>query len=220
VVAVFLVAGLAACGGDAGGGRYGSSASTTSPASTTASSTDGRSSAPPTSVDVDGVEPDHVEPPDPAAVPVSAVPTSTTRTALPGFGEVVIEVHRTDGRIVEWCLLLAELSEQTQRGLMEVTDPDLGGYDGMLFRFDGEHTGGFYMRNTPLPLEVTYLASDGSIVSIVRMEPCADQDGCPTYEAGGPFERTIEVPVAAGGAASLGLEPGATVVDTGRTCAD
>jgi uncharacterized protein len=200
IASILLTAGLAACAGES-------------------AVPDPGPMAPPSTVDVDGIEPDHVEPPDPEAVPVTAVPTSTTRTALPGFGEVVIEVRRADGRIVEWCLLLAELAGQTTRGLMEVTDPDLGGYDGMLFRYDQEHTGGFYMRNTPLPLEATYLAADGTIVSIVRMEPCADEDGCPSYDAGGAFSRTIEVPVAAGGAEALGLEPGAMVVDTGRTCA-
>ena len=129
-----------------------------------------------------------------------------------------MEVQRVDGRIVSWCLLLAETSEQTQRGLMEVTDPDLGGYDGMLFRFEADHDGGFYMRNTPQPLSIAYLDADGELVSISRMEPCADVDGCPTSPAGGPFRRTIEVPIDAGGVAGLGIEPGAVVVDTGRAC--
>jgi hypothetical protein len=50
------------------------------------------------------------------------------------------------------------------------------------------------------------------------MEPCQDVDGCPGYPADGPFRRAIEVPVDAGGAAALGIEPGAEVTDTGRTC--
>ena len=132
---------------------------------------------------------------------------------------MVVEVRKVDGQVVEWCLLLAETAAQTQRGLMEVTDPSLGGYAGMLFRFASPVDGGFYMRNTPLPLSIAYLDPDGAVVSIVRMEPCEDVDGCPTYPADGPFQRTIEVPVGAGGVASLGIEPGAVVVDTGRPCA-
>lgn len=175
---------------------------------------------PPTTDDLDGVEPDMVEPPPVGGVPSTAVPTpSPRRVALPGFGEVVVLVRTVDGE-VEYCLLLAETSAQTQRGLMEVTDPELGGYDGMLFRFDGPHDGGFYMRNTPQPLEIAYLGDDGRVVGIREMDPCEDVDGCPTYSPGGAYVRTIEVPVAAGGVRGLGIAEGAAVevVDTGRTC--
>jgi uncharacterized membrane protein (UPF0127 family) len=173
----------------------------------------------PTTVDLDGRVPDAIEPPDPSRVPTTAVPTpSATRTALPGFGEVLAKVHTTDGRTLEWCLLLAETAAQEQRGLMEVTDPQLGGYSGMLFRFANEVTGGFYMRNTPQPLSIVYLDGSGGVVSITEMAPCEDVEGCQSYPADGPFQRTIEVPTAAGGVAALGIEPGATVEDTGQVC--
>src|SRR5690606_25152455 len=132
---------------------------------------------PPTTADLDGSEPDHVEPPPAGGVPGTAVPTvSEQRLALPGFGEVLVQVRTVDGEVVEWCLLLAETPAQIQRGLMEVTDPELGGYDGMLFRFPDEHSGGFYMRNTPLPLEIAYLGAGGDVVGIREMEPCDDVD--------------------------------------------
>ena len=174
---------------------------------------------PTTTADLDG-RPDHVEGPDAAGVPTSAQPASTTtRRPLPGFGEVAIEVTTVDGEVVSWCLLLAETPAQTSRGLMEVTDPDLGGYDGMLFRFDSPQEGGFYMRNTPQPLMIAYLDDDGRPVDIIRMEPCGDVEGCPTYPPGGAYLATIEVPVEAGGVAALGIADGAVVRDTGRICA-
>jgi uncharacterized membrane protein (UPF0127 family) len=225
--AFVLVAGLVACAGESGsapadptqlepGVTQPAPGSSAGAASTVPSAGGG---ATPTTVDVDGIEPDHVVPPDEAAVPTTALPVTTTRERLPGFGEVEVEVHRVDGEIVSWCLLLAETPAQTQRGLMEVTDPDLGGYDGMLFRFDEDRTGSFYMRNTPQPLEIAYIAADGAVVDIIRMEPCADVDGCPTtYAPSGPYQRTIEIPVAAGGAAALGLDQGSSVVDTGAVC--
>ena len=123
-------------------------------------------------------------------------------------------MRRVDGDTVEWCLLLAETPAQTQRGLMEVTDPELGGYDGMLFRFEEEHEGGFYMRNTPLPLDIAYLDDGGDVVSITTMAPCEDTDGCPTYPADGPFRRTVEVPVAAAGWIGAGDRPTTTGVDS------
>lgn len=222
--AFVLVAGLVACAGESGSAPADPTQlppGVTQPAPGSSGSTTGATvaGAAPTTIDVDGIEPDHVLAPDDAVVPTSALPVTTTRERLPGFGEVEVEVHRVDGQIVSWCLLLAETPEQTQRGLMEVTDPDLGGYDGMLFRFDGERTGSFYMRNTPQPLEIAYLAADGAVVDIIRMEPCEDVEGCPaTYAPSAPYQRTIEVPVAAGGAARLGLDQGSSVVDTGSVC--
>lgn len=224
--AFVLVAGLVACAGESGSapadptqlppGVTQPAPGTGSGASTAPTAVDGST---PTTEDLDGVEPDHVVPPDEAAVPTTALPVTTTRQRLPGFGEVEIEVRRVDGQVVSWCLLLAETPAQTQRGLMEVTDPELGGYDGMLFRFDDERQGSFYMRNTPQPLEITYLGAEGAVVDIIRMEPCGDVEGCPVdYAPSAPYQRTIEVPVAAGGAAALGLEPGSSVVDTGSLC--
>lgn len=142
----------------------------------------------------------------------------TTRTPLPGFGEVAVEVTKVDGAIVSWCLLLADTPELRQRGLMTVTDPELGGYDGMLFRFDEDSTTGFWMRNTPQPLSIAYLDATGAVVTITEMAPCADSPDCPGYPPSGPYRRTIEVPVAAGGVGALGIEPGAVVVETGDTC--
>lgn len=227
VTALMLLAPVGACGDDGGSARPpGTTAppgadTTTGDAPVSTASIPG-DAGPPTTIDLDGFEPDHVEPPPVGGVPGTAVPTaSEQRVALPGFGEVVVQVRTADG-VVEWCVLLAETAAQTQRGLMEVTDADLGGYDGMLFRFTEARGGGFYMRNTPLPLEIAYLAADGAVVGIREMEPCDDVDGCPTYppDSGGEFLRAVEVPVAAGGVRALGItdDPGVEVVDTGRTC--
>jgi uncharacterized membrane protein (UPF0127 family) len=101
---------------------------------------------------------------------------------------------------------------------MEVADQTLGGYDGMLFRFADDVEGGFYMRNTAQPISIAYLDGAGAVVSIAEMTPCEDVEGCDPYPADGPFRRTIEVPAAAGGVAALGVEPGATVVDTEQVC--
>jgi uncharacterized protein len=214
-----LVAGLVACAGE--GGSSPADPTLLDPGETqgpVASGTDTASGAP-TTIDRDGQE-DHIPAPDPGAVPTSAVPAATsTRTVLPGFGEVVVQVRRVDGQVVEWCLLLAETTEQHNRGLMEVDDPELGGYDGMLFRFEAPTQGAFYMRNTAQALSIAYIGEDGGVVSITEMTPCDDVDNCPTYPAEGAFAWAVEVPTAAGGVAALGLEDGATLVDTRQICA-
>jgi len=116
------------------------------------------------------------------------------------FGEVEVNI----GDEPE-CLLLAQTPEERARGLMEVTD--LAGYPGMLFVFPADSEGGFWMRNTPLPLSIAYLDADGAIVSTADMDPCDDVPTCPSYPADGPYRFTVEVPQGALG--DLGLVGGA-----------
>ena len=117
------------------------------------------------------------------------------RTPLAGFGEVKATVTAADGTVCEVCLLAALTPDQRATGLMYVTDPDLGGYDGMVFVFDADVSAGFWMRNTRLPLSIAYFDGDGVLVSTNDMEPCPDDEpNCPTYPASGPFRYAIEVP--------------------------
>jgi len=158
---------------------------------------------------------DSKQPASPPAVAVTNGTTAAGRTPLPGFGETHVTV-KTPTSTLSWCLLLAATVAQQDRGLMQVTDPKLGGYDGMLFRFDHDTTVRFYMRNTPMPLSIAWIASDGHFVSSTDMPPCEDRDGCPTFGAAAPYRVAIEVPQ--GGLGRLGIGPGATVVDDNRGC--
>lgn len=66
-------------------------------------------------------------------------------------------------------LELALTREQSQRGLMYRYDlPD--DY-GMLFVFGAEQPLGFWMENTPSPLDIIYIRGDGTVDSIVQGEP-------------------------------------------------
>jgi len=187
---VVLIAGLVACAGEAGSG----------PADPTL------------------LPPGVTQGPVTGATAPSGV--AVARTPLPGFGEVAVEITTMDGQVVSWCLLLADTPELRQRGLMTITDPTLGGYDGMLFRFDQPSDTGFWMRNTPQPLSIAYIAEDGSLVSTAEMAPCADSPDCPSYPADGPFRWTIEVPASVGGVAALGVVAGSRFVDLARSCSE
>jgi uncharacterized membrane protein (UPF0127 family) len=181
VAALVLVAGLLAACTDDGEGA----GPTTTDPSTSAAVTTAETGLPP----VDG-------------------PFAAGRTQIPGFGEVEVRiVPGPDGEPVVLCVLLAETTAQRQRGLMEVTDPGLGGYDGMLFTYPADTAGGFYMRDTPLPLSIAYLDAEGATVDTKDMEPCLDRgDECPTYPPSGPYRMTLEVPE--GGLDELGLAVG------------
>jgi uncharacterized protein len=140
---------------------------------------------------------------------------SAARTRLDGFGETHVTVTTPTGALA-WCMLLAETEAQHNRGLMQVTDPTLGGYDGMLFRFDSDTSDKFYMRNTPMPLSIAFIASTGEIVSTTDMAPCEDRAGCPLYDAAAPYRIAIEVPQ--GNLGRLGIAAGAHVSDDARSC--
>lgn len=138
------------------------------------------------------------------------------RTPLRGFGEVAVTITSGTGKVCKACLLSALTSDQRSRGLMEVTDPALGGYDGMLFEFPAEIEGAFWMRNTPLPLSIAYFSNAGSLVSVTDMSPCGDSPDCPPYPSEGPFRFVIEVP--AGTLDRLGIVGRATLHIDARTC--
>jgi hypothetical protein len=87
---------------------------------------------------------------------------------------------------------------------------DLGGLDGMAFVLPEPSTGSFWMKETLIPLDVAFFATDGSLLGVEVMEPCTE-DPCPTYGVDQPWQWAIEVP--AGGFADL---PAEARLDVGR----
>jgi uncharacterized protein len=86
--------------------------------------------------------------------------------------------------------IAAEPAERRQ-GLMGVEHlPDDAG---MLFAFPDDRDGGFWMKDTLVPLDIAFAEADGTIVAIEHMVPC-DEDPCPTYEPGATYRVALEVP--------------------------
>lgn len=138
------------------------------------------------------------------------------RTIPAGFEQVTVRITAADGTVAELCLLLARSDAQRMRGLMEVTDPGLGGHAGMLFTFEGDTRGGFWMRNTRLPLSIAYLRADGTTVSTADMAPCPDSaPTCPTYDPAGPYRYAIEVPQGRLGQLGISADSRVEVLDDG-----
>jgi uncharacterized membrane protein (UPF0127 family) len=146
---------------------------------------------------------------DPSYTPASS---SGALVAPDGFPTGTLSVTRPDGTRAELSVLVADTPALRQRGLMEVTDPGLGGHDAMVFVFDGESTGAFWMKDTLLPLSIAWFRTDGSYVDQADMDPCPAGSRCPTFGASGAYRYAIEVPL--GGLEPLGLVEGSTIALT------
>ena len=155
-------------------------------------------------------------PTTPAGVGVGWAEPSRGLRALRGFGEVAGTVTAPDGTVCSVCLLAAIDEAQHGRGLMEVTDRTLGGYDGMVFVFDQSASGSFWMRNTPMPLSIAYLDASGRAVDVFDMAPCSDSPSCPGYPPSAPFAFALEVPK--GTFEALGLTKGSVLRLTATPC--
>ena len=123
-----------------------------------------------------------------------------------GFGTIAARVTAPDGEICELCLWLAADAATRGRGLMHVTD--VGGLDGMAFRYDAPHTTSFTMRNTVMPLSIAFFGVDGSFLDAFDMPPCLTEP-CPSYPTPADFVVAIEAPD--GGLAELGIGAGSTL---------
>lgn len=63
---------------------------------------------------------------------------------------------------------------------------------GMVFLFEEPSDGGFWMKNTLIPLSIAFWNGEGRIVEILEMEPC-EADPCPVYDPGVEFVGALEV---------------------------
>jgi uncharacterized membrane protein (UPF0127 family) len=209
-VSCALVLAAAGCGDDDGDPT--GEASGSEPTASTG--TDGSGPAPATSLDDLAAATGGAPAADGAGLGEPPGPADRVAT-VDDVSEAAASITAADGTVAACCLLVAASDEQRQQGLMEVTD--LGGYRGMVFVWDADTSGGFWMRNTPTPLSIAWFDADGLFVSSADMAPCsATAPDCPTYPAGGPYRFAVEV--FQGDLDELGVGPGSRLA-LGGDCA-
>ncbi len=101
---------------------------------------------------------------------------------------VVIETAGGEEVVVR--VEVADDDEERQVGLMN--RESLPADAGMIFLFDGATSGGFWMKNTLIPLSIAFADEDGTIVAILDMEPC-EADPCEVYDPGVSYASALEV---------------------------
>jgi uncharacterized membrane protein (UPF0127 family) len=97
-----------------------------------------------------------------------------------------------------------------ERGLMFRENMPSG--HGMLFVFDDAQVRTFWMKNTPLPLDILYFDQNYKLVSVQRRVPSclSSSSNCPVYPSEGAAQYVLELN--AGTADKLGVKPGDTLV--------
>ena len=84
---------------------------------------------------------------------------------------------------------VADEDGERRRGLMEVEH--LPADEGMAFVFDEPVSGGFWMKNTLIPLSIAFVGEGGNVVGVLDMEPC-EADPCPSYGIDDAYVLAIE----------------------------
>lgn len=84
---------------------------------------------------------------------------------------------------------LALTPAQRQRGLMLRRRAPA---DGMLFVFPQATSGGFWMKNTLVPLKIVFFDSRGRAVRTLAMKPCRE-DPCRIYDPGKQYRFALEL---------------------------
>ena len=95
----------------------------------------------------------------------SAAPAATpTAAATPTPGPDILTVRGPDGKATRVTVEFAVTPEERQKGLMfrESLAPDAG----MLFVFPRDNAGGFWMKDTLVPLTIAYIDASGRVMEL------------------------------------------------------
>jgi uncharacterized membrane protein (UPF0127 family) len=97
---------------------------------------------------------------------------------------------RTDDGTVSLDVQVADTPAERRTGLMG--RESLSPYDGMVFVWEEPVVNTFWMKDTLIPLSIAFADADGTIVSILDMEPC-EADPCEIYDPGAVYRSALEV---------------------------
>jgi uncharacterized membrane protein (UPF0127 family) len=90
-----------------------------------------------------------------------------------GVPTATIVVSDDEGGRAELTVELARTAAERSRGLM--FRESLAADHGMLFVFAQDTGGGFWMKDTSIPLSIAFIAMDGTMVDIREMEPLSTE---------------------------------------------
>jgi uncharacterized protein len=114
----------------------------------------------------------------PAATASAAVARGTARVTTGAGAPVVLQVE------------IARTSAERQVGLMNRRS--LPAKAGMVFTYPEAHRGGYWMKDTLIPLDIAFSDARGRILRILTMQPCR-RGPCRIYDPGVAYRTALEV---------------------------
>ena len=138
--------------------------------------------------------------PTDTAEPPATTPVQVSQHPVSGLEVVPLRVIAGD-ETHDFAVEVARTGEQQAKGLM--FRETLGPNEGMIFPYNPPRRAGFWMKDTPLALDIIFVGSDGRIINIAADTPPQSTD---TVFSDGPASLILEIP--GGRAAQLGIEPG------------
>ena len=138
--------------------------------------------------------------PQPGAEATPATQAETVRHPLSGL-EVIPLTITTSGGDHSFAVEVAEFPEDQRQGLMYRTE--LADDEGMIFPSDPPEQRSFWMKNTPIPLDIIYIGTDRRILNIHAMTTPYALD---SYLSEGVTSAVLEI--RGGLSRELGIEPG------------
>ncbi|MXO75794.1 DUF192 domain-containing protein [Altererythrobacter aerius] len=141
--------------------------------------------------------------PQPTAA--DAGPAQAVRAVHPESGLPIVPLAVTTSRgRHEFRVEVAATAQEQARGLMFRTA--LGPDEGMLFPRNPPDIASFWMKNTPLPLDIIFIGTDGRVLNVAANTVPYSLE---SVSADGMTAAVLELN--AGRAAALGIGPGAKV---------
>lgn len=137
-----------------------------------------------------------------AGAEAAARPEAATPAVHPVSGLAIVPLTVASGTTRHrFKAEVADTPQAQARGLMFRTElaPD----EAMIFPREVAEPARFWMKNTPLPLDIIFIGPDGRIANIAAMTVPYSLDG---VESDGPAIAVLEI--AGGRAAELGIKPG------------
>ncbi len=105
-------------------------------------------------------------------------------------GETKTAVVEAPGAAARFEVEVADTGAERAHGLMGRSS--LPEDAGMLFVYDEPSAGGYWMKDTLIPLSIAFMDGGGRILRILDMEPCR-ADPCAVYDPGVTYASALEV---------------------------
>jgi uncharacterized membrane protein (UPF0127 family) len=121
-------------------------------------------------------------------VAIAALALAVAPSACRSSSEPTVALTGSDGRAIEVGVEIARSPDELRRGLM--WRDEMPRYHGMLFVFGDEKERTFWMKNTPIPLDIVYIDSAARIVSIAENTTPYSTAAIPSH---GPARYVLEV---------------------------